>query len=485
MKNKQEVLSEVFGYSTFRKGQSDIIDAAIDPSVKGVLVILPTSGGKSLCYQIPSLMYEEGISIVVSPLISLMKDQVDALRKKGVAARFYNSELTSKEKEEILNELNFDVIKILYISPERFDDDDFITVLRNNQINIFAVDEAHAVSMWGHDFRPSYRRLKRAIKVLSPKQVIALTATASSRVQTDICEQLGILEAKKFIYGFFRDNLSIKIKESDGNRLDDVSLQVYDYFNKGITTGIVYTGTRANAEYLSKSLNGEYAVPATFYHAGMKTDERTKVQDDWFEYGGIIIATNSFGMGIDKSDVRFVIHSTMPSDIESWYQEIGRAGRDGNLSVCKMYIDYPQDLRLQNFFINMSCPEPEKVKEFWSWINMEAKKDPYITMTQKEMAKESRIDEENISGCISALRSSGLIKSEKRGVYIIEHQPDGGMHRINIEAIAQKRKLKKDKLYEMKRFTENRNRCRLLQVLDYFGDKSRTEPCGKCDVCSV
>lgn len=481
MKTKETVLKEVFGYDTFRLGQDVIIETILDETVPGVLCIMPTGGGKSLLYQIPAII-KDGLNVVVSPLISLMKDQVDTLIKKGVQVGFYNSSLTTKEKTEVINQINLGIMNILYVAPERFDDEDFVTLLKVNGINIFAVDEAHGISMAGPDFRPAYRRLKSVIDKVKPKQVVAVTATATPIVQNDICEQLGIPNAKKFIMGFYRDNLAIRVQEDD-DRMGTIAKQVRDYAYKGIETGIVYAGTRANAETITEYLKKDYSVPATFYHAGLSSDKRTEVQDKWSKDGGIIVATCAFGMGIDKPDVRFVIHCGLPGNLEAWYQEIGRAGRDGKTSVCRLYWDMGQDYRLQNYFINLSCPPEDTVTAFWEWLNKEALVSDEITMTQAEMAEASGIDPGFISGCVSVVRSSGLLQSEKRGVYKVFHQSDGGASKLNLSSLTKKRKDKKDRLKEMISFAKNTKVCRMIQILNYFGDRSHSKPCGKCDVC--
>ena len=292
---KLEVLNTVFGYETFREGQEEIIDAVLDEKNQGVLAVAATSFGKSLCFQIPALVMG-GLNIVVSPLIALMKDQVDTLAKKGVGVACYNSSMTDKEKEGVLNYLQFGQINLLYVAPERFDDVSFLNYINQFGINIFAVDEAHSISVFG-DFRPAYRHLKKAIEFLNPKQVIAVTATATALVQKDICEQLGIPKAKKIIRGFYRDNLIIKIADVPLNqRVDKVIQQIASYYKNGNDTGIVYAGTRKDAEYINNEFKELYKMPSTFYHAGISGKDRDKIQNEWFLYGGNVVATSAFGL---------------------------------------------------------------------------------------------------------------------------------------------------------------------------------------------
>ena len=487
--DKYEILKERFGYESYRLGQDQIIDAVVDPSVQGVLAIMPTSGGKSLLYQVPSLLMG-GLSVVVSPLISLMKDQVDTLVKKGIRAAAYNSSMTKKEKLEVINNMQMGFVDIIYVAPERFDDDDFVGLLRELGVSVFAVDEAHSISQWGPEFRPSYRRLRFVIKAVKPKQVIAVTATATPVVQEDICTQLDIPAAKKFIKGFFRDNLAIKVVKCGGDgvvgeRTDLICQQVAKYYSQGVKTGIIYTGTKALAETIAYSLTNEYKAPTMVYHAGMDSEERKKVQEEWFLNGGPVTATTAFGMGIDKRDVRYVINCGMPGNLEEWYQQIGRAGRDGKLSVCRTYMDFNQDYRLQMFFINMMCPPADEVEKLWAWLNHEARAHEMICMTQKEMSKKSDVDAGMISGCLAVLRQSGLVSNGKKGQYIVKHHPNAADVNIDFEGLEKRRKAKKDRLQEVIRFLNDEKNCRMINILRYFGDTHTTTVCGKCDICSA
>lgn len=302
------------GFHSFRPGQEDIIRKIVEPESR-VLAVCPTGWGKSMLYMVPSIACD-GMALIVSPLISLMKDQVDKLKSSGVSVEMVNSTLTLKEVKRVLTAIQLGQVKILYVAPERFSNDEFMRVIRDIPIGLFAVDECHCISRWGHDFRPAYKRLGDVIKNVKPKRVAALTATATKRVRDDIVDSLGIPGAKMFIRGVYRSNLCLSAKYIDtGNRLRLIRKAIQFHKNKGHETGIIYAPVRRKVEELAMALD---AVP---YHAGLNNDLRKQVQEEWSENGGIIVATCAFGMGIDRSDVRFVYHWGLSPSIEDWYQE--------------------------------------------------------------------------------------------------------------------------------------------------------------------
>lgn len=358
--NLQELLLNRFGFENFRIGQLEAVENLL--SGKNTIAILPTGGGKSLIYQFVALALE-GVTIVVSPLIALMKDQVDALNKKNIPATFINSSLSPIESKNRLEGIERGDYKLVYVAPERFYNSAFTTVLKKLKISLFAIDEAHCISQWGHDFRPSYLRLKEVIKYLNNPIVAALTATATLEVRADIAKQLNLdKDYGLVVSGFSRPNLHFAAVEAHDFQKMDLITDAIKSFSEG--SGIVYVGTRAKAEELVERLLSE-GVGAASYHAGMDNDSRSWVQDGFLNGKiQVVVATNAFGLGIDKKDVRYVIHHDIPGTIEAYYQEAGRAGRDGKRSFCLLFYS-PKDRFLREFFIKGDNPSPNVVIEIY------------------------------------------------------------------------------------------------------------------------
>ena len=348
-----DVLHKYYGYTNFRKGQENIITSIINK--EDVLAIMPTGGGKSICYQVPALCLE-GITIVISPLISLMKDQVDALKTMGIKARLINSSLSNSEYSEVLEKIENDECKIIYIAPERLDSMEFVNIIRGKNISQVAIDEAHCVSQWGHDFRVSYKKIPYFINRLEKRPIVtAFTATASNEVREDIVRILDLHSPAVYITGFDRENLSINIvKSSSKNKY------TLDYVeNHKNESGIIYASTRKEVESIYEGLlKRNYSVAK--YHAGLSNEARKEYQENFINDDiKIMVATNAFGMGIDKPNIRWVLHYNMPQSIENYYQEIGRAGRDGEDSECVLLFS-PGDVHTQKYLVEVGIENPER-----------------------------------------------------------------------------------------------------------------------------
>ncbi|MEH7011630.1 DNA helicase RecQ [Neobacillus niacini] len=366
----QRLLESHFGYSSFRNGQERAIQSVL--AGENTICVMPTGGGKSICYQIPALVLP-GTTIVISPLISLMKDQVDALVQVGIPATFINSSLSYNEVNERIREAKQGMYKLLYIAPERLESREFIEDLKQIDIPMVAVDEAHCISQWGHDFRPSYRHIQQMVRSLPQKpNVIALTATATPRVREDICETLDIDEENSIITGFERENLSFAVIKGQ-DRLPFIR----DYLKKNEKeAGIIYAATRKNVDQLYERLKKEN-INVARYHAGMGDAERIREQDRFLkDEASVMVATSAFGMGIDKSNIRYVLHFQLPKNMESYYQEAGRAGRDGLESECILLYS-SQDVQVQRFLIDQSSDrtrihaELEKLQQMVDYCHTE------------------------------------------------------------------------------------------------------------------
>ncbi|GGJ82814.1 ATP-dependent DNA helicase RecQ [Lentibacillus kapialis] len=345
--NAEQILQTYFGYDTFRTGQKQTIDNITDG--RNTLAVMPTGGGKSLCYQIPGMALD-GVAIIISPLISLMKDQVDALQALGIPAVYINSSLTAGEQQSRLRGIEAGNYKFVYVAPERFESSAFISALRRIQIALVAFDEAHCISQWGHDFRPSYRSIIPNLKQLPSIPVtVALTATATDEVTADIQALLHIEKQNVVKTGFERENLSFHVIKGK-DKATYIRSFMKEHRNE---SGIIYTATRKQADTLYEQLT-KRGFSAAKYHAGLTEDERKEAQASFIhDEKTVMIATNAFGMGIDKSNVRFIIHYAMPMTIEAYYQEAGRAGRDGEHADCILLFS-PQDVQLQKFLIEQS-----------------------------------------------------------------------------------------------------------------------------------
>lgn len=377
-------LKKFYGYNSFRPGQMNIIFNIL--SKKDVFCIMPTGAGKSICYQIPAVIMK-GVTLVISPLISLMKDQVDSLKENGISATYINSTQSMEEIKDILKDASLGLYKLIYIAPERLESKVFVQMIRNLHISQVAVDEAHCVSEWGHDFRVSYRYIKPFIELLPNRPVIsAFTGTATDEVKEDSMNLLGLRNPIKYVGDINRENLSINIfKEED--KLEGIKDIIREHEDE---SGIIYCLSRKEVENLYAYLR-EYGYNVSMYHGGLEDYDKEKAQDDFlFERTNIMVATNAFGMGIDKSNVRYIVHCTIPKNLESYYQEIGRGGRDGEL--CKCYLFYNRDdIRRVEFILNKSSGFKRKeiaLRKLQSMIDFCEEEGCYRTFLLKYFNKE-------------------------------------------------------------------------------------------------
>jgi ATP-dependent DNA helicase RecQ len=389
----RDALQKHFGFSDFLEGQAEVIDSIL--AGENAVVVMPTGGGKSLCYQLPAMMLG-GVTLVVSPLIALMKDQVDALAARDIPTTFINSSLGYAETNKRLSEIRRGLYKLVYVAPERFRSELFMNAIAEVKIRLFAVDEAHCISHWGHDFRPDYLRLKQAVERLGHPQIIALTATATTKVRADISEQLGLANPRFLVAGFDRPNLALRVihVSTEKEKLEGLKRVM----KTATGSGIIYCATRKSVEQITAKLKMA-GLGVEAYHGGMGEAERTRAQDS-FMNGRVqaIVATNAFGMGIDKRDIRFVVHYHVPGSIEAYYQEVGRAGRDGLPADCLLFFNYA-DTRTQQFFIDGNNPPPELIRRVYHELaSFEQDK---IEMSARELGQ--RLNEKNEMAIYSTL----------------------------------------------------------------------------------
>jgi ATP-dependent DNA helicase RecQ len=378
-------LKEHFGYPAFRAGQEAAVESVL--SGRDTLVVLPTGGGKSLCYQVPALV-RGGLTVVISPLISLMKDQVEALEKRGVAAAYINSTLGAAAASERMARVRDGSLQLLYLSPERLEAGRTLDQLAAVGVSLLAVDEAHCISEWGHDFRPSYRRIGSMRDRLGGLQTIALTATATPHVRRDIVQQLALRDAEVAVAGFDRTNLTYHVRSV--RREQEKDEQTITLLRETTAPAIVYTPTRKAVERITAML-GRAGVNATAYHAGLAHKTRQRAQDAFMdERTRVIVATSAFGMGIDKPDVRLVVHHAMPGSLEAYYQEAGRAGRDGNASTC-ILLHTPNDRATHEFFLAGTHPGRNTVERVWQLLRAMADADGHVPLSPEQVAERAPI----------------------------------------------------------------------------------------------
>ena len=477
-----EILEKYFGFREFLDAQEEVITAITGGA--DALVVMPTGGGKSLCYQLPALLLE-GTTVVVSPLIALMKDQVDALQRRGISATLINSSLGPDEQRERIRALARGEFKLVYIAPERFRSRSFLQALGQSTIALFAVDEAHCLSMWGHDFRPDYFRLDQVLETLGRPQVAAFTATATPEVRRDILTHLGLREPREFVAGFARPNLKLLISQVPNEAQKYERLHALIRENK---TGIVYCSTRKRVEAVAETLKMA-KISSILYHGGMNDEERERAQNEFMQgRRDIVVATNAFGMGIDRSDIRFVVHFDVPGSVEAYYQEAGRAGRDGEAATCDLFFNHA-DTRVQEFFIEGSNPPLEFIVQTYEMLRREADDKHELQISIKEMATRLSFEGNDmmLSSSLHVLDREGYIDRfdipgrRVRGTRLLKPEVSGNQLELDAVKLREKERRDRAKLRMMIDFAYARN-CRQQAILRYFGE---TDParCGNCDIC--
>lgn len=428
----------------------------------------------------------DGVTIVVSPLIALMKDQVDSLERKGIAATVINSTLTPSEQQTRINAMRRGDYKLVYVAPERFKHHAFVDALREVEIGLFAIDEAHCISQWGHDFRPDYMRLGETLERLGRPQTIALTATATPVVRQDILNTLKLADPFISVFGFSRPNLSLNIRPTAKvpekfKRLKEIVKQY--------KTGIIYCSTRSKVEEVTEMLAGE-RLSVVAYHGGMSEAERNRAQNLFIDKKkDVAIATNAFGMGVDRSDVRFVAHFDIPGSVEAFYQEAGRAGRDGEPAYCELLFNYA-DTRTQEYFIEGANPPANVIRGLYDWIYQNKNREHQIVTKIEDIAKQIGVKNEmSVSSALSILMRNNYASrfdvpnTRIRGTQITQPAVPATQLQIDWKALQEKDQRDREKLKQMVSFAYS-TVCRQRFILEYFAEADAVD-CGNCDRCAA
>ena len=477
----REALTRHFGYPDFRPGQSELVQAAIDG--RDALGILPTGGGKSVCYQVPAVLLPH-LTVVVSPLVSLMADQVERCQRASIPAAFLNSTLSEQERDAVQRAAVVGAIKILFVAPERFESRAFERLAPRLRVSLLAVDEAHCITEWGHDFRPAYLRLGR-VRGLFAAPVLALTATATPRTREEIASRLALRAPVTVVGGFDRPNLVWEVQRARSR--GEKRARIGQLIRECPGTVVIYASSRKGVEVVRDHL-AALGRRTEAYHAGLPPAERTRVQTAFMEGSApTVVATNAFGMGIDKSDVRLVVHHDLPRTLEAYYQEAGRAGRDGEVARC-VALWSEADRAGQMAFVDRQHPPAREVRRFWRTLCDIAGEQDALEVGLTDLPSSGGVPPtpgqvsalvRTLAAC-RAVRLRGHIPEDADGVLRLDLAPH--RRRPSKEALHGRRQAEIDKLSSVLRYART-IRCRRAEILRYFGDPDASPGCGACDNC--